>query len=68
MNGLINYLKGSMEEFRDHVEWPKWSDLQSSTSVVAVATIIMSIFCFAVDWSLTKILHTIYIVLINLKA
>jgi len=68
MNGLIAYLKGSIEEFRDHVEWPKWSDLQSSATVVAVATIIMSIFCFAVDWTLTKALHYIYTGLINLKA
>jgi preprotein translocase subunit SecE len=49
MSSLINFLKGSYTEFRDKVEWPKWADLQSSTIVVAVATIILALFTFGVD-------------------
>ncbi|TWP27853.1 preprotein translocase subunit SecE [Apibacter muscae] len=68
MSGFINYLKGSIEEFRNHVEWPKWSDLQSSTTVVAIASVILAIFCFGVDWSFAKSLQNIYSFLIGLKS
>lgn len=68
MNGLINYLKGSIEEFKDHVEWPKWLDPQSSTTVVAIATILLSVFLFGVDWVLAKALQNIYSILIGLKS
>lgn len=49
MSSLINFLKGSYTEFKDKVEWPKWPDLQSSTIVVAVTTIILALFTFGVD-------------------
>ena len=49
MNSLINFLKDSYSEFRYKVEWPKWADLQSSTIVVAVATVILALFTFRVD-------------------
>lgn len=49
MSSLINFLKGSYTEFIDKVEWPKWPDLQSSTIVVAVTTIILALFTFGVD-------------------
>lgn len=68
MNGLISYLKGSITEFKDHVEWPKWSDIQSSTTVVAIATIILSLFCFGVDWVFAKALQNIFSILIGLKS
>ncbi|CVK16083.1 MAG: preprotein translocase subunit SecE [Apibacter sp.] len=68
MNGLIKYLKGAIEEFKDHVEWPKWSDLQSSTTVVAITSIILAVFCFGVDWIFAKALQNIYSILIGLKS
>ncbi|MBN9337271.1 MAG: preprotein translocase subunit SecE [Chryseobacterium sp.] len=49
MSSLINFLKGSYTEFKDKVAWPKWPDLQSSTIVVAVTTIILALFTFGVD-------------------
>ena len=49
MSSLINFIKGSYSEFRYKVEWPKWADLQSSTIVVAVATVILALFTFGVD-------------------
>ena len=49
MSSLINFLKGSYTEFKDKVEWPKWPDLQSSTIVVAVTTVILALFTFGVD-------------------
>jgi len=49
MNSLVSFLKDSYSEFRYKVEWPKWSDLQSSTIVVAVTTILLALFTFGVD-------------------
>ena len=49
MSSLVDFLKGSYREFKDKVEWPKWPDLQSSTIVVAVTTVILALFTFGVD-------------------
>ncbi|SHK39836.1 preprotein translocase subunit SecE [Epilithonimonas mollis] len=49
MSSLINFLKGSYTEFKDKVEWPKWPDLQSSTIVVSISTVILALFTFGVD-------------------
>lgn len=46
---LASFLKESVVEFKDRVEWPKWSELQSSTIVVTVSTILLAIFTFGVD-------------------
>ncbi|MBV6880613.1 preprotein translocase subunit SecE [Epilithonimonas ginsengisoli] len=46
---LVEFLKGSYTEFKDKVEWPKWADLQSSTIVVSVSTVILALFTFGVD-------------------
>ena len=46
---LVEFLKGSYTEFKDKVEWPKWPDLQSSTIVVSVSTVILALFTFGVD-------------------
>lgn len=49
MSSLVEFLKGSYTEFKDKVEWPKWPDLQSSTIVVGIATVILALFTFGVD-------------------
>ena len=46
---LVDFLKGSYTEFKDKVEWPKWPDLQSSTIVVTISTVILALFTFGVD-------------------
>ncbi|KAF1853371.1 hypothetical protein Lal_00009738 [Lupinus albus] len=57
---------GSYNEFRHKVEWPKWSDLQSSTIVVTVATVILALFTFGVDELFSKAISNIIGMLINL--
>jgi len=46
---VINYIKESYYEFRDHVTWPSWASLQQDTIIVAVATVILALFLYAVD-------------------
>ncbi|MBS1572002.1 MAG: preprotein translocase subunit SecE [Bacteroidetes bacterium] len=62
---LVNFIKGSIIEFKEKVEWPKWPELQSSTIVVSVATLILSIFTFGVDEVFSKALRNIISLLIN---
>jgi preprotein translocase subunit SecE len=63
---LTHFLKGSYHEFRNKVEWPKWMDLQSSTVVVSVTTLILSLFTFGVDEVFSKAIRNIIAFLINL--
>lgn len=63
---LADFIKGSIHEFKDKVEWPKWPDLQSSTIVVTVATVILALFTFGIDSLFSKSLSNILALLINL--
>jgi len=62
---LISFIKGSYIEFRDHVEWPKWSELQSQTTAVAVGTVLLALFTFGVDTLFSTIINNIYTLLIT---
>lgn len=46
---IVNYIKSSYYEFKDHVTWPSWSSLQQDTIIVAIATVILAIFLYLVD-------------------
>lgn len=56
---LASFIKGSYTEFKDKVEWPKWPELQSSTIVVTVATVILALFTFGVDELFSKAIRNI---------
>ncbi len=62
---FAEYIKESFTEFRSKVEWPKWADLQESTTIVAVSTIVLSIFTFGIDEVFAKALKNIIGILIN---
>ena len=63
---LVDFLKGSYHEFKDKVEWPKWSELQSSTIVVTISTVILALFTFGVDSLFSKSIANLITILINL--
>ena len=63
---LIDFIKGSYTEFKDKVEWPKWPDLQSSTIVVTISTVILALFTFGVDSLFSKSIANLITILINL--
>ncbi|MBF5028090.1 preprotein translocase subunit SecE [Planobacterium oryzisoli] len=66
MSSFVNFLKGSYSEFKDKVEWPKWPDLQSSTIVVTIATVLLAIFLFGVDTLFSEFIQNALAMLINL--
>ena len=63
---LADFIKGSYTEFKDKVEWPKWPDLQSSTIVVTIATVILALFTFGVDSLFSKSIANLITIFINL--
>ena len=51
MNKVINYLQETYNELIHKVSWPSWADLQSSSIVVMVASLIIALVVFAMDGS-----------------
>lgn len=57
---IVNYIKESYVEFKDNVTWPTFSKLQQDTLIVAIATLLLAIFLYAVDTSFASVLNVIY--------
>ena len=57
---FINYLKESWTELTKKVTWPTWSKLQSSAVLVLVATCILAVVVFAMDFCFQKIMEFVY--------
>ena len=66
MSSLVEFIKGSYDEFKNRVEWSKWSDLQSSTLVVSVATVLLALFTFGVDSVFRRAISNVLGMLIKL--
>jgi len=45
-----SYIKSSYDELINKVSWPSWSDLQSSSIVVAIASAIIALIIFLMDF------------------
>jgi preprotein translocase subunit SecE len=54
------YMTESYNELRNNVEWPSWPNLQSTTIVVLVATIVIAAMIFAMDATGGGLLRYIY--------
>lgn len=63
MNSIVDFVKGSYDEFANHVTWPKWDVVQSATVVVATATLILAVLLFLVDTGFSDLIGLIYRIL-----
>ena len=54
------YIKDSFDELMHKVSWPTWSELQSSSIVVAIATIIIALMIYAMDSVFSNIMNLYY--------
>jgi len=52
MNKIINYIREAIVELSTKVTWPKYAELQSSTVLVLVASIIFALVIFGMDKAL----------------
>ncbi|MDD2793534.1 MAG: preprotein translocase subunit SecE [Sediminibacterium sp.] len=60
MNKIALYFKESYKELLEKVTWPSWMQLQQSTVIVLVATVIITAMVWVMDFSSNQILKLIY--------
>lgn len=60
MNKVATYFKESYRELLEKVSWPTWSQLQQSTVIVLVATIIITAMVWVMDFGSNQLLKLIY--------
>ena len=63
---MFNYFKESYNELVNKVTWPTFPQLQSSTVVVMVASVIFAVIVLAMDLTFENIMAFIYKTLGNL--
>ncbi len=57
---LKSYFKEAYTELVYKVSWPTWSELQNSGLVVMVASLIIAVIVFIMDFSSEKFMQLIY--------
>ena len=50
MKKIVRFVTDSIEELKTNVDWPKYSQLQSSSIVVLLASLIFALLIGAVDY------------------
>ncbi|TDI74211.1 MAG: preprotein translocase subunit SecE [Bacteroidetes bacterium] len=58
---MINYIKESYNELKNHVTWTDWSEAQRLTVVVAVFSIILSLVVWGVDTVFSKLVREYFV-------
>jgi len=59
-NKVTGYLQETYNELIHKVSWPSWTDLQSSSIVVLVASLIIALVIFAMDFSFQHVFQFLY--------
>jgi preprotein translocase subunit SecE len=60
MNKFTNYLRESYKELTEKVTWPNWTQLQQSTMIVLVATLVITAMVSIMDLGAGRLLNFIY--------
>jgi preprotein translocase subunit SecE len=60
MRKIRAYLSESWDELVHKVSWPTWSELQESTIVVMVASLIIAIVIMVMDFSFEAVMSLFY--------
>ncbi|HVT87157.1 MAG TPA: preprotein translocase subunit SecE [Chitinophagaceae bacterium] len=60
MNKISNYFRDSYKELMEKVSWPNWSQLQQSTMIVLVATLVITGMVWVMDFAAGNVLKFIY--------
>ena len=60
MNKIATYFKDSYRELVEKVSWPTWLQLQQSTVIVLIATVIFTLVIWLMDFGSTELLKLIY--------
>lgn len=57
---IVNYIKEVYKELTQKVSWPTWSELQSSSIVVMIATTIIASAIFVMDFGFKNMMDFVY--------
>jgi len=60
MNKFLAYCRNSYKELTEKVTWPNWDQLQQSTMIVLVATIILTLVIWLMDFVAGGALNFLY--------
>jgi len=60
MRKIREYFKDVYNELMHKVTWPTWPELQNSMVVVMVASLLIAIVIYAMDFSFTKVMELVY--------
>ena len=60
MNKISAYFKDSYHELVEKVTWPTWIQLQQSTLIVLVGTVLITAIVWVMDFSSIQLLKLIY--------
>ena len=57
---IKSYFSDVYNELVHKVSWPSWAELQSSATIVMIASVIIAIVIFAMDFSFRNMMTGIY--------
>ncbi|MEA1885743.1 MAG: preprotein translocase subunit SecE [Bacteroidota bacterium] len=60
MKKIRKYIKESFTELVHKVTWPTWSELQNSTSVVMIASLIIALAIWVMDYAFDNVMSFVY--------
>jgi len=60
MNGLVKYVKEAYNELLHKVSWPTFKELQSSTILVMVASLVFAVVVLAMDLAFENLMKAVY--------
>jgi preprotein translocase subunit SecE len=60
MTKVVNYISEAFYELKTNVTWPKWSDVQRYTIIVAVFSIVLALLTWGVDEFFAKAIDGIF--------
>ncbi|KAA9353821.1 MULTISPECIES: preprotein translocase subunit SecE [Larkinella] len=60
MDKVTSFLKDSLEEVQHNVTWPKFGDLQASSTLVLIASLIFALLVGGIDFLFENALNLFY--------
>ena len=60
MNKIQSYFKDSYDELMEKVTWPNWQQLQQSTMIVLIATLVITAIVWVLDLGSSTVLKFVY--------
>ncbi len=60
MNKISSYIRDSYKEMNEKVTWPNWEQLQQSTMIVLIATLLITAIVALMDFGINGVLKFIY--------